>query len=242
VAYAETVTKPGFYLGVLDIALLARRREKDILILYYDDEFKDVPTVKNLSQILGAIFPDAEVQGQKESPKPEHATAWCLASLMANYERGSFRQLNHFVPLFVKASMGEAMWETVAEKSLVKMVKRVRTMEETKPDTDDDSEDELAESHREYLMSCRRQLEFVQLMMRLDFHVGIVPSDGNCALWSLLALEGGPCAKAQMSSKADVQKLREDPYLTWPMVLLQNAWFYYVLIHWHTLATKCMSI
>ena len=96
VAYANAVTKPGFYLGVLDIALLARRRDKDILVLYYDDEFADTPVVKNLSEILGAIFPDAEVQGQNAKPQPGDTSTWCLASLMANYDRGSFRQLNHF--------------------------------------------------------------------------------------------------------------------------------------------------
>ena len=92
------------------------------------------------------------------------------------------------------------------------MAKRIRTMEENLGDTDD-SDDELQETYREYLLGLGRQLEFADPMMRMDFHPGMVPADGNCALWSLLALEGGPCAKAQMASKADVQKMREDPYL-----------------------------
>ena len=59
-------------------------------------------------------------------------------------------------------------------------------------------------------MLLQRQKLFFDVMQKIDFLPSVVPGDGNCALWSILALMGGPVQKAQMSTAKDAKKLRDD--------------------------------
>ena len=109
--------------------------------------------------------------------------------------------------LFNKQAMGDNAWETIALQGKQKLTKRIAHSKEALP-LDDEPEDEFSESIREQVHVLERQLVFMEFMHRLSFHPGIVPADGNCALWTVLALDGGAFAKAQWANKHHVQQMR----------------------------------
>lgn len=180
-----------------------------MLLVYYDDEFEGKPVVSSVGEVLRKMFPDAHIPFQEEEIAPASSNTWSVACLMANYVRGSFRQLNHFQPLFCREEMGEDLWSRVAKGSRDKLGKKIEKCLSSLPGSDE-SEDEFSISAKDHLRFLERQAVFTDCMFSLGFHLGIVPADGNCALWSLLALEGGPVVKAQMSRKENVLEMRKE--------------------------------
>ena len=235
VAYAETVIKNGFYLGILDIALLARAREKDILLVYFDDDFEDAPGVSTLFEVLAKLVPGSVMPPVEKAIDPASSSTWTVASVNASFRRGSFQQLNHFLPLFNKEAMGDNAWDTIALQNKDKLKKRIQHSISALP-PDDDPEDEFSESIREQVHVLERQLAFMDMMHRLSFHPGMVPADGNCALWTLLALDGGAFAKAQWSSNQHVQQLRLESCIYYRCQVFVTTFF---KTYWGC-ATKCM--
>ena len=71
-------------------------------------------------------------------------------------------------------------------------------------------------------MLLQRQKLFFDVMQKIDFLPSVVPGDGNCALWSILALMGGPVQKdpeslshAEPSAKAWALRSLTDTWLLW---------------------------
>lgn len=197
-AYAETVATPGFYVGLLDLALLARVRKKQLMFLHYDNDPEWSGRLLTLWQVLEAMFPDADVATSEEPPSLSSSDTWCIACVMANYERGSFQQLNHFEPLYPLQQVGQELWDRLAPVCASKLANKIKKCGDALP-AEDESEDEFSASAREYLEQLKRQQVFTQLMHQMSFHPAPVPADGNCGLWTLLALEGGPVSRAQMA-------------------------------------------
>ena len=179
------------------------------MLLYFDDEFTDLPKLVGFDQMLQSMFPDMDLELPASPPDPDSSETWCVAALQANYERGDFRQLNHYMPLFSRKAMGESVWSTLAEKNLRKLEKLISRQQDSL-ENGEDSEDEFLESTRDHIIQLKRQLDFTGLVHRVGFHPATVPADGNCALWTLLSLEGGPVARAQMGSMQQVKELREE--------------------------------
>ena len=103
--------------------------------------------------------------------------------------------------------MGDNAWDTIAIQSKEKLKKRIKGSLAALP-PEDEPEDDFSESIREQVHLLERQLEYIEIMHRLSFHPGMVPADGNCALWTLLSLDGGAFAKAQWANKQHVMQLR----------------------------------
>ena len=180
---------------------------KNLLIAYYDDETTELPNVLPVKKAITRMVPGVE-EAEGDSHDPTSADTVTLCSLMADYTRGSFRQLNHYVPLFHRKKMGEASWTTLVSEQDRRLLKRIQQAEEAC--ADDCSDAEMLESAQDHLFKLQRQHEFNKVMYRMDYLPSHVPADGNCAVWSLLALEGGPVARAQLATKDDVRKARED--------------------------------
>ena len=88
------------------------------------------------------------------------------------------------------------------------MQKRIK---KTLDKLDEDEEDELwAASVRETVTRLTSQAGFVEDMQKLDFHTHLVPGDGDCSIWTLLALEGGPLAGAQLATQKDIMHRRKE--------------------------------
>ena len=211
VSYAEIVKKNGFFTGLLDLALLAQSRKKRLMVLHYDDSGED-PQAVPLMDILRPLY------GSSELPPPEDmmhvggkSDTWYCAAILAEYAKGSYQQLNHFVPLFHKDTMGELLWSKLTHESASKHAKRIQKYDAMLPG-EDESDDEFAASAREHLALLLRQQEFGRLTESMDLLATAVPGDGNCGLWIVISLEGGPIAKCQGVTVKTVHKMREDAW------------------------------
>ena len=173
-------------------------------IVYFDDEFAGSPPVLDMMDFIRPM-----VSVEDPDKEARHPVPWYLACLMADYRRGSFQQLNHFMPLFSKTHMADGTWTTLAQTCSRKIAKQLEKCAKNLPDSDE-SEDEFSASAKEHLLLLQRQKDFFDLMQKIDLLPAVVPGDGNCALWSILASMGGPIQKAQMSTAADIKALRED--------------------------------
>ena len=170
-------------------------------MVYYDDGFGDLPSAIDLMEVIRPMV----VIEDPEQQAPGSSSPWYFAALMSDYRRGSFQQLSHFMPLFCKTHMGAGTWTTLSHSVSRKMSKRLNQFAASLP-AEDESEDEFSASAKEHLMLLQRQKLFFDVMQKIDFLPSVVPGDGNCALWSILALMGGPVQKDPESS--DVYRKR----------------------------------
>lgn len=144
----------------------------------------------------------------KDEPDFASPDTFCFAAVRADYNECKFSQLNHFVPLFYKGRVGEGLWATIAEGSLQRLEKR---LEQLRVDTaTQEVQDEYVFSMIEVIAKMEQQINFTRKMHEIGFHPASVPADGNCALWSLLSLEGGCVARAQLCSREQMMKMRVD--------------------------------
>ena len=216
--YAEQVKKDGFYLGILDLAMWAMDREKELFIIYHDDEYKDIPAVRPVDDICQDFVPAALSWGQRKSGDMGSKNTWVVSACKADFTKGGFRQLNHFVPVFTRQQMG-ALWDEVTVKSMQKLKKRHAAAQSRLNDLDmDDSDDEWRCSVQDQEQLLQRKLAFTDLRHSMQMHWGDVPADGNCALWSLMALEDGPVVLNQQSSTSDMILLRK---ASWHIMVVQ---------------------
>ena len=210
VAYANTVKKNGFFTGLLDLTLLARSRKKVLKVLHYHDACLNPPPVASVMEIFHPVYSISEhVPPADMLHTGDKSDTWYAAVLLADYSKGSYQQLNHFVPLFHKHAMGEQLWSKLTQESSSRHARRIQKYQEMLPG-EDDSDDEFAESARDHLELLLRQQEFSNLTEGIDLFASAVSGDGNCGLWTIAALEGGPVAKCQGVKLEHVMKLRED--------------------------------
>lgn len=176
-------------------------------VVFFDDEFQDLPGISPLpAMLLKLVAPGSD------APSPFNASynsTWVLGSVTASYQRASFLRLNHFVPLFRRGEEGEELWNKISSESRNRLSKKIQQFAATVAE-DDEIADEFSLSMRDHLHKLESQQEFMRLMHQLGFHPAVVPADGNCALWSVLTLQGGLVAKAQLQTMQDVSDLRQD--------------------------------
>ena len=73
--YADHVINDGVYLGLVDIAILAASREKDVLLMVYDNETEGSPTVRSLSSYFTGLDGRVQLAGEEKSL---HSFTECL--------------------------------------------------------------------------------------------------------------------------------------------------------------------
>ncbi len=203
-AYATRVQKTGVFLGLLDLQLLALHFKRKIMMVFYDTDFTDFPKVVPLTDMLRRLTPGVPCPSSSD----EEAEPWYIAGVSADWQRREFRRISHFVPLFAKSSMGLGLWDMLAGGSMSKMTDRLARM---CPETDDgQSGDEFERSMRELAKTLEDQIKYTKMMNAIDLHVAPVPADGDCAIWSFLALDGGVVKRAQGASREHVARLRQD--------------------------------
>lgn len=214
-AYAKEVQRSGFYLGLLDLALLGIKKKKEIRLVFHDDDFKDAPPIKNLKEVISVMYPDAGPCFNFESD----SAPWYIGVTKANYARAPQRQLDHFVALFLKEEIGDGMWDLVTSSHEKKFQKRydflLRQIQEN-----DDSDEEFVRSLYDHFQPLENQKAFVNAMKTLSLRSVLVPGDGNCALWTILALEVGPVAGNQVGTMQEVMELRKDACVVYKKLLL----------------------
>ena len=109
------------------------------------------------------------------------------------------------------------VWEEVVPATLKKFQKRIastiKKLEVESEDSDSGNEARKA-SLREQLDSLQQKKLFLDVLTEMDLFPSDVPGDGNCLLWSVLALQAGPVVRTFLSNKEKVLALREDAWFT----------------------------
>ena len=130
--YADFVTGRNEYLGVLDLALLAIQRKKDVVLLYYDNERPEGPlAMRSLAELIETLTGGAEKFPGVGSCDPKSADTWILALCRADFHRCDFESMNHFMPVYPKAQVKED-WEQFTEKLRKRHERRVKAAQRSR--------------------------------------------------------------------------------------------------------------
>lgn len=201
------MSKADEWLGLLDIALLAIQRKKDIALLYCDNERAMGPlATRSLADLIESLTGGAVKFPCVGSCDLKSEDTWILAVCRADFQRGNLQSMNHFMPVYPRAQVKED-WEQFTEKLRKRCERRLRAAQSSR---DEESDEELHPSLDLSIRTLRCKKQFFEGILAMDLMPAEVPGDGSCALWSILALEGGCFAQAMMSNKEHVQKLRKD--------------------------------
>lgn len=187
--------------------MLAVDRESSLQVVHFDDEFAGLPETEAAEEIFARFLSEHIALPKASSAKKD---PWLVVACRADYQRSTFQTLNHFVPAFTRAQLGEEAFAMVTDAALKKVDKQLEKSWR-RMCADSSSSDEWGESLKEHIQRLQQKKEFLQMMHQMSLHAGEVPADGNCALWSVLSLIDGPIVQAQSSTKGDVDKLRNDP-------------------------------
>ena len=75
---------------------------------------------------------------------------------------------------------------------------------------EDEADEPFRESAQQHLDLWKNKQEFYSSLLALDLLPADVPGDGNCALWTVCALESGCFLQTKMSTSIRVMGLRQD--------------------------------
>lgn len=220
VAYSQRVGKRGFYLGIADLALLVAHRDVALHLIYYDDDFEDLPRMKSLTDILSELLPDSmDLAPDALMNPPKSSRQWCVAACRGDYVRADFRALNHFVPLFQQEAMGEDLWMNVAGGALKRVDKQINQCQSQAGEFDDE---DMVSSMMDHVGRLQNKRDFINTMHQSGVHPVLVPGDGDCGLWTLLNLEGGVVSGSQLCPRSAVDDMRRETHQN---KILQNQFF-----------------
>ena len=199
----------GVYLGILDIAILAAAHEKDVLLLVYDNETKGPPVVRSVSSYLNGLDTKALLPGE-ESPSIHSPSTWIFAACHNSFERVDFLKLNHYLPLYPRSQLNEE-WDPMVSKLLKKLDDAIaRTQEHLKEMQFVDVM--MAQSLHQHVARLEKRKVFYDEAIKLELLPAEVPGDGNCALWTMLAVQAGCFVQSTLSTEERVQELRMEPW------------------------------
>eukprot|EP00435_Cladocopium_sp_Y103_P023179 s4175_g5.t1 len=208
--YAQSCEKKGFYLGILDLCLFSIAYGKELAVVYWDDENSGNPVIRSGVRIMEQFVPDHVIWEGPHEPDLASPDVWIFAAVRADWQRGSFRQLNHFIPVFSKQQLEkceEGLFESTTKAAIAKLDQNLR---KTHQRIEDESDDDLAESLKDRLALLNSKADFFQTMHGMDLHALEVPADGDCAIWSVLTLFGGPVIGRSLKNNAHVLQLRKE--------------------------------
>jgi hypothetical protein len=194
----------------VDIAMLGRKFNKTPVLLYYDQDFQGQNPLRLLRNIFNGML------GFDEEPMPpmDSADTWVIGVCRSDFSREGFLSLNHYIPIWTRQQMG-SVWEDVVPQTQGKLEKRIastfKKLELESEDSDSGGEARKA-SLREQLESLLQKKKFIDLLIDMDLFPTDVPGDGNCLLWSILALQAGPVVRTFLSDKQKVIALRQDAW------------------------------
>lgn len=176
-------------------------------MVYYDDDFVSRPQVSSLMDVFRDMVEGRPAPGfPTQRPDPACPDTWAMACVRGDYERASFRRLNHWVPLFHRQKLGDAMFDLSLQDRKKKLVRRENVYLEQIDEEDED----FVSSIQDQLRSLHCQKEFVEMMAGMDFLASHAPGDGNCFLWSVLAFELSTVTSGKRATRDEMLELRKD--------------------------------
>ena len=247
--YAEYIGKPGVYLGLLDIALLAFHSKSDVAILYYGSENQNP---RRLVDLLSAFLEQSDcdnVDLASVFPMPDsalHGDRWYMIACRADWRHATqVNECNHWVPAFHKDDMNEAKWnlhKATLEAQLAAEIERTaKELAKLAQSSEQLEEDEgVAESLSAQWVSLEQKQAFLNAMHSRDLSPDFVPADGNCGIWSFLALNARePGTTLSKSEMKEVRKESWHPFCRegWdsdcPFLSISTNWAPMITIDYH---------
>lgn len=212
--YAAHVAKNGVYLGELDLALLAGREGPPIYptLAYWDSDGLQIrPLSTMLADFLGL--------GMREKLELGNMETYVMLKCRADLVPGSVTELNHYIPVWHEKQLGQerfVLCQKIIEADVA--VRKLAINEKLVEVSRAHGDPEWADAALAGLLMDEKHLESEEKLNQELFMNGLVPfqvpGDGNCLLWSWLALEHGPdCildGKNYSRSISDSKMLRED--------------------------------
>jgi len=205
------IGKDSEYLGHADIAALTIKLQStaSVMVLSYDNDFTDDSAPISLGSYLSNVSGGAW-EFLPDSPDLEaFSSTWLIACCKANFQKGPYQSLNHYLPLFVEAQLGKDQWSRSCEilketldLDLAKLSQKVENL------ADDPDSDELLHDFRQQQAKCA----FFDKLMQMGFLPVDGPGDGNCALWTLHVLQSGFQLAVDDSTKKRVSDLRKEAW------------------------------
>ena len=215
VQYGHHVEKSGIYITLLDIMHIVLSRGKNLVCLIYDD---DGPKLLSIVEILENMNITG-VEDVSKNPDFYALETWFVIVTRADFQKGSFLTLNHFQPGWHKKQMGEEAWEDckiAATKRLMqeeaKHAKEMAEFENYSQTMDKDEAEGLRQSLKDRAANMEAEFAFFKACAALDVYTEPVPADGNCGLWTCLALAKGKPkpGRGLTHKKPDVLNLRSE--------------------------------
>lgn len=187
--YAERAVTDGFYLGIGDFALLATVYNVTPTCLHFDDERAGFPELVNVRDRVGNLLDPNWCESTFPADLASDKT-WTVAWCRSDYKRGKFTELNHAIPLFSKAQVGDD-WASMVQLLCDKIKQRAAKIQKQLDQVSDDSDGAIETSLQFRLSILENKLQMFQLLIENGFMPVDVPADGNCLLWSVRCLHAG---------------------------------------------------
>ena len=211
-------------MGILDLALIALEKGKNLILLHGDDDPEGLRP-QNVLDVMESFVPTAVYwDGEKEMNFASLDT-WIMLSCKSNFTPATFRQLDHWIPLFSKKQEGEEMFQKNTERVEGRITKGLATIRKALESKEQGSSESEDEEWKESLVTRMSTLEFKQQMFKsliaMDLDPVEVKADGNCAIWSALTLQAGPYIRTSLLTEQAMLVLR---HATRFHMLQQDLW------------------
>lgn len=211
--YAETVQADGFYLGLLDLAVLCQSYGKQGIVIFRERDLQiQVQPLQQLIEqslkVSGFVLPENWLT----SPDAEK---WHFLSVRCDYQPSHHGECNHWLPIWTQEDLGDE-FEVHRHSRLSNLHDAIYTytqkVQELTVDAEDSQDEEGArdmelDSLLEQIAQYERQLQCFQALLDAGFCPREVPADGNCGLWSLMCLRQGGCFG---SAEDAAQQMKEE--------------------------------
>eukprot|EP00435_Cladocopium_sp_Y103_P036042 s1066_g9.t1 len=219
--YATTVQKNGFYIGLLDLALLCKAYGKQGIVIFREKDLQ--LRVQPLEKLIQESLNVSGFRLPESWTLPSDAEKWHFLSVRCDYQPAHHGECNHWMPVLTREELGEefdvqrhSQLSTIHD-ALYEYTQKVQaaTMAEDPHDEDDGFADAQLDSALDQIALLERQLSLFKALLDADFCAEEVPADGNCGLWSVMSLrDGGCCGNAEEAA----QQVKEE------RLVLARAW------------------
>eukprot|EP00435_Cladocopium_sp_Y103_P022138 s2415_g5.t1 len=186
------VKKDYFYLGLLDLALLAFQRGRDILCCF--NEANAEMSLTNVLQEFRKYLPaGVGLQDDKRQPDVGSHETWILVGTASNFKKVAYQTINHFMPAWHRAYLGEAKWNLCQAATQLRFAHKKAELAEAilKVQEDQDGDEAVLLSLLEDQSLLEDEEKFLKELASMDLFAEQVEGCGNCGILSMMALEKG---------------------------------------------------
>lgn len=199
--------------------MLALNRNKDLVFTFVNEEKGDQEVVgMSFGQLVEDYLPGI-TRADDSSLQPHFGSTDTWLVRVGRYDNkpvslATFTSMNHFEPAFHREQIGEANLTTGFTNSLSVISKELADIERSQKKLKDKKQ-LFNKAQWESLETSKRELQEEDAARKLFINYDVltkrVPGDGDCGLWTFLALERGPGFDVDgFFSDSDNQKLIAD--------------------------------